>query len=89
MAYYRKAILITYPVEQAINEAISLADAAGYSIIKTVTQHQITKSRFGIGGGKAEEVKEFVEEIKPDEPAPPPEEVPWHQKFWNFIKGGL
>ena len=66
MANYRKAILITYPIEQAINEAISLADAAGYSIIKTVTQHQITKSRFGIGRGKAEEVSEVVKEIKPD-----------------------
>jgi GTP-binding protein HflX len=52
MASSRKAILITYPVEQAINEAISLADAAGYSIIKIVTQRQITKSKFGIGRGK-------------------------------------
>src|SRR5919197_1128983 len=66
MANYRKAILITYPVEQAIKEAISLADAAGYSIIETVTQRQITKSRFGIGRGKAEEVKEIVKEIRPD-----------------------
>jgi GTP-binding protein HflX len=66
MANYRKAILITYPVEQAIKEAISLADAAGYSVIKTVTQRQITKTRFGIGRGKAEEVKEIVKEIKPD-----------------------
>jgi GTPase len=66
MANYRKAILITYPVEQAIKEAVSLADAAGYSIIETVTQRQITKSRFGIGRGKAEEVKEIIKEIKPD-----------------------
>src|SRR5215217_4807716 len=65
MANYRKAILITYPIEQVINEAISLADAAGYSVIKTVTPRQITKSRFGIGRGKAEEVKEIVKEIKP------------------------
>ena len=66
MANYRSAILITYPVEQAIKEAISLADAAGYSVIETVTQRQITRSRFGIGRGKAEEVKEIVKEIKPD-----------------------
>jgi GTPase len=57
----RNAILITYPIEQAIKEAISLADAAGYSIIDTVTQRQITKSKYGIGRGKAEEVKELVE----------------------------
>jgi GTPase len=66
MANYRKAILITYPIEQAIKEAISLADTAGYTIIETVTQRQITKARFGIGRGKAEEVKEIVKEVKPD-----------------------
>jgi GTPase len=66
MAGIRKAILITYPLEQASIEAISLAEAAGYSIVRTVTQKQITKSRFGIGKGKAEEVKQLVEELKPD-----------------------
>lgn len=65
-AALRKAILITYPVEQARNEAMSLAETAGYSIIRIVTQKQITKSRFGIGRGKAEEVKELVQELKPD-----------------------
>jgi GTP-binding protein HflX len=65
-AALRKAILITYPVEQARNEAISLAETAGYSIIRIVTQKQIIKSRFGIGRGKAEEVKELVQELKPD-----------------------
>jgi GTP-binding protein HflX len=63
---FRKAILITYPKEQAINEAISLADAAGYFVIKTITQRQITKSRYGIGRGKAQETKEMIEELKPD-----------------------
>jgi len=62
----RKAILITYPVDQAIKEAVSLADAAGYEVIDTVTQRQITRSRFGIGPGKAEEVKELVQELKPN-----------------------
>ncbi len=65
-AALRKAILITYPVEQARNEAISLAETAGYSIIRIMAQKQITKSRFGIGRGKAEEVKELVQELKPD-----------------------
>ena len=62
----RKAILITYPVEQSIKEAMSLAEAAGYTIVRTVTQRQITRSRFGIGRGKAEEVKELVEELMPE-----------------------
>ncbi|HEY8140837.1 MAG TPA: GTPase HflX [Nitrososphaera sp.] len=62
----RKAILITYPIEQAIKEAVSLADAAGYAIVKTVTQRDITHSKYGIGRGKAEEVKELVSDIKPE-----------------------
>ncbi len=66
MSKYRQAILITYPIDQMIKEAIALADAAGYSVIKTVTQRQITRSRFGIGRGKAEEVREIVKEAKPD-----------------------
>jgi GTPase len=62
----RSAILITYPLEQASKEATSLADAAGYSILKIVTQRQLTKSKFGIGKGKADEVRQQVEELKPD-----------------------
>ena len=66
MVDHRKAILITYQVERAVKEAASLADAAGYSIISTVMQRQIVKSRFGIGRGKAEEVKALVVELNPD-----------------------
>jgi GTP-binding protein HflX len=62
----RKAILITYPIERAIKEAVSLADAAGYTIVKTVTQRDITHSKYGNGRGKAEEVKELVGDIKPE-----------------------
>ena len=60
------AILITYPQPDSIKEALALADAAGHKVIKTVTQKYLTKSRYGIGAGKAEEVKEYVEELKPD-----------------------
>ncbi len=63
---HRKSLLVTYPHEQASKEAISLADAAGYSVIRTVTQREITKSRFGVGRGKAEELKVLVQELKPD-----------------------
>jgi GTP-binding protein HflX len=61
-----KAILITYPEDQAVKEAISLADAAHYSVAKIVTQKHITKSKYGIGAGKAQEVKEMVETVKPE-----------------------
>jgi len=59
------AILVTYPQEDSIKEALALADAAGYSIVKIVTQRYLTKSKYGIGAGKAEEVKGFVEDLKP------------------------
>ena len=49
----KRAILITYPDGRAISEAVALADAAGYKVEKIVTQKHITRSRFGIGRGKA------------------------------------
>jgi GTP-binding protein HflX len=66
MSNSHKAILITYPFEDAAKEAISLADAAGYSIERVVAQHHITRSRYGIGRGKAQEVKQLVEQEKPE-----------------------
>jgi GTP-binding protein HflX len=66
MSDSHKAILITYPFEDAAKEAISLADAAGYSIERVVNQHHITRSRYGIGRGKAQEVKQLVQHEKPE-----------------------
>lgn len=62
----KTALLITYPLEEVTKEAISLADAARYSIIKIVNQRNLTQSKYGIGRGKAEEVKQLVEQLKPD-----------------------
>jgi GTPase len=62
----RSAILITYPETESIEEATALADAAGYKVWKTVTQKNITRSRFGIGHGKALEVQEMVRISNPD-----------------------
>ena len=66
MSNSHRAILITYPFEDAAKEAISLADAAGYSVNRVVNQHHITRSRYGIGIGKAQEVKQLVEREKPE-----------------------
>jgi GTPase len=64
MSNLRRAVLITYPFEDAIKEATSLADTVGYSVEKIVKQHHITRSKYGIGRGKAEEVKELVKQLK-------------------------
>ena len=66
MAGQRTAVLITYPLEQASREAISLADSAGYHVIRVVTHHELTRSKFGIGKGKADQVKAVVEQLRPD-----------------------
>jgi len=65
MSNANRAILITYPFEQAAKEATSLADAAGYFVQRIVNQRHINRSRYGIGKGKAEEVKQLVEKEKP------------------------
>ncbi|TVP39565.1 GTPase HflX [Candidatus Nitrosocosmicus arcticus] len=62
----RKAILITYPNQFALSEAKSLAESIGYSIIEVISQKNITRSRFGVGKGKAEDIKERVAVLKPD-----------------------
>ena len=66
MSSLRKAVLITYPFEEAIKEATSLADTVGYSVERIVKQRHITRSRYGIGRGKAEEVKELVKQLEPE-----------------------
>lgn len=57
---YEKAILITYPYEDSIKEALALADAAGYKVVATITQRYLMKSRYGIGSGKLHEVKSLL-----------------------------
>src|ERR671929_510249 len=64
MSNLRRAVLITYISEDAIKEATSLADTVGYSVEKIVKQRHITRSKYGIGRGKAEEVKELLKELK-------------------------
>ena len=53
----RKAILITYPNQFALSEAKGLAESIGYSILEVISQKNITRSRFGVGKGKAEEIQ--------------------------------
>ena len=40
--------------------------AVSYSVAKLITQHHITRSKYGIGGGKAEELKEAIKDLNPD-----------------------
>jgi GTP-binding protein HflX len=69
-----KVVLVTYPDNFRSDEAKSLVESAvqtkttmhTYQIIKTFTQKYLNHSKYGIGSGKAEEIKEFVIESKSD-----------------------
>jgi len=64
----RKAvILVTYPDAFAVEEAKSLVDSSDRSIIETFSQKYLNHSQYGIGSGKAEEIKEFVRESKAEQ----------------------
>ena len=44
------------------NEAIGLAEAAGYVVSKLVTQKELHHSQYGVGSGKAEEMRKMAED---------------------------
>ncbi len=57
-----KATIVTYPDEFSKREITELAAAAGYSVQALITQKRVVKSEFGVGVGKAEELREIVRE---------------------------
>ena len=75
-----KVVLVAYPDSFSSDEAKNLVESAahtkitaklartsyGYQIIKIFTQRYLNHSKYGIGSGKAEEIKEFVMESKSD-----------------------
>ncbi|HXW36444.1 MAG TPA: GTPase HflX [Nitrososphaerales archaeon] len=58
----QKALLIHYPDPNVAEEAKGLAEAAGYEPTATVVQRYLSRSRMGIGVGKAQEVSAIVRE---------------------------
>lgn len=55
-------IAVTYPDEFSKKEFIELANAAGLIVAQVVTQKYLG-NKYGVGAGKAEEIKEIAEEI--------------------------
>jgi GTPase len=60
-------ILVTYPDTFAVEEAKSLVDSSDRSIVGVFSQKYLNHSKYGIGSGKAEEIKEFVRESKAEQ----------------------
>jgi len=57
-----KATVVTYADEFAKREIEELARAAGYSVAALLTQRKVLKSQYGVGVGKAEELREVMKE---------------------------
>jgi GTP-binding protein HflX len=55
-----KATIVTYPDEFSKEEIRELAQAAGYSVVALITQKRVVKSEYGVGVGKAEELRDMV-----------------------------
>jgi len=69
-----KVILVTYPDDFSLQEAKSLVESSQSSteapqpkIIKVFTQKYLNHSQYGLGSGKAEEIKDFVKQSKADQ----------------------
>ena len=60
----KRVILVTYPDKFVTEEAVGLVDAAGYSIAELLTQKKLNHPQYGIGSGKAEEIRDIAEEKK-------------------------
>jgi GTP-binding protein HflX len=55
-----KATVVSYPDDFAIQEIKELAKAAGYSVAELITQKKVVKSEYGVGVGKAEELRRMI-----------------------------
>ena len=69
-----KVILVTYPDDFSLQEAKSLVESSQSSteapqpkIVKVFTQKYLNHSQYGLGSGKAEEIKDFVKQSKADQ----------------------
>lgn len=58
-----KVLVVTYPDEFAKQEAVGLAEAAGYLVAHKVTQKYLNHAEYGVGSGKAEELKEIANQV--------------------------
>ncbi|MFL6355873.1 MAG: GTPase HflX, partial [Nitrososphaeraceae archaeon] len=63
-----KVIVVTYPDNFRLEEAKSLVcSLTDCQIVKVVTQKYLNHSEYGLGSGKAEEVKQYALECKADQ----------------------
>ena len=60
----KKVILVTYPDEFIRSEAVGLVEAAGYRVSSVFTVKALARQQYGVGSGKAEEIRSAAEDQK-------------------------
>ena len=55
-----KATIVSYPDEFSTLEVKELAKAAGYEVVGMMTQKKLIRSEYGVGVGKADELRDIV-----------------------------
>jgi GTP-binding protein HflX len=64
MENFNKVILITYPDRFRLEEAKSLVESLPQSkIVKIFTQRYLNRAEYGMGSGKAEEIRTFIKDF--------------------------
>jgi GTP-binding protein HflX len=63
-AQSRPAVLVTYPDAYLRTEAVALVEAAEFEVKRVVMQAFLQRAKYGIGTGKAEELRRAVEELQ-------------------------
>lgn len=60
----KKVILVTYPDAFISEEAKGLVEAAGYRLVESITQKKLSNQQYGVGSGKAIEIRDIAEQKK-------------------------
>lgn len=60
----KKVLLVTYPDSFVSEEAKGLVEAAGYRLTEWITQKKLTNPEYGVGSGKAIEIRDIAEQKK-------------------------
>ena len=62
----KSCILITYYDDDSISEAEGLCEAAGCKILHLIKQEFLSSPKFGLSGGKIDDLKNLVTKMRPD-----------------------
>jgi len=60
------AVLITYDQDDMIDEAVALCESADYKVKHVIKQNFLQKPKYGLSGGKIEDLKDIISTVKPE-----------------------